>query len=117
MHTTVTCCIIVHYRLCSNIGVGISEECFIFEFASLTMGVARLIQPAMCTTLAVRHQLSSSSDKTQINISQIIWNTVLLTEAFDYPKSGIFEHYTQMYLSLSRDSIYTVCICDMRMRM
>ena len=30
-----------HYHLCSNLGVGIWEGCFIFDFASLPMKVAR----------------------------------------------------------------------------
>jgi len=32
-----------HYHLCSNLGVGISEACFIFDFASLPLEVYRAI--------------------------------------------------------------------------
>ena len=32
-----------HYHPCSNLGVGISEGCFIFHFASLPMELVRLI--------------------------------------------------------------------------
>jgi len=32
-----------HHYPCSNLGVGISEGCFIFDFASLTLKVARPI--------------------------------------------------------------------------
>jgi len=32
-----------HYHPCSNLGVGTSEGCFIFDFASLPLGVARSI--------------------------------------------------------------------------
>ena len=34
-----------HYRLSSNLGVGISEGCFIFEFASLPSEVDRPNEP------------------------------------------------------------------------
>jgi len=43
----------------SNLGVVISEGCFIFHFASLQLEVARPIQLPICTTVAVKHQLSS----------------------------------------------------------
>ena len=32
-----------HYHPCSNLGVGISEGCYIFDFASLSLEVARPI--------------------------------------------------------------------------
>jgi len=32
-----------HYHPCSNLGVGISEGCFVFDFASLPLEVARPI--------------------------------------------------------------------------
>jgi len=35
-------------HLSSNLGVGISEGCFIFDLASLPLEVARLIEPTMC---------------------------------------------------------------------
>ena len=39
----VTCWITDHYHPCSNIAVGISEGCFIFDFAPLHLEVARPI--------------------------------------------------------------------------
>ena len=39
----VACWTTDHYNPCSNLGVGISEGCFIFDFASLPLGVARPI--------------------------------------------------------------------------
>ena len=46
-------CVLDHSSLpsCSNLGVGISKECFIFDFA-------RSIQPTVCTKVAVKHQPS-----------------------------------------------------------
>ena len=38
-----------HHHPCQNLGVGISEECFIFDFAALALEVARPIQPTMRT--------------------------------------------------------------------
>ena len=46
----------------SNLGVSISEGCFIFHFASLLLEVARPIWPTMCTKVAVKHQSSLSKD-------------------------------------------------------
>ena len=40
---TVTCWITNHYHACSNLNVGIAEGCFIFDFASLPLEVARPI--------------------------------------------------------------------------
>jgi len=37
----VACSTTDHYHSCSNLGVGISEGCFISDFASLPLGVAR----------------------------------------------------------------------------
>ena len=39
----VVCWITDHYHPCSNLGLGKSEECFIFDFASLPLGIARPI--------------------------------------------------------------------------
>ena len=39
----VVCWTTDHCRPCSNLGVGISEDCFIFDFASLLVEVARPI--------------------------------------------------------------------------
>ena len=39
----VACWTTDHYHPCSNLGVGISEGCFIFDFASLPLKVARPI--------------------------------------------------------------------------
>ena len=39
----VACWTTDHYHLCSNLGLGISEGCSIFDFASLTLEVARPI--------------------------------------------------------------------------
>ena len=36
----VACWTTDHYHPCSNLGVGISEGCFVFEFASLPLEVA-----------------------------------------------------------------------------
>ena len=58
---TVACWITDHYHPCSNLGAAISERCFIFDFASLTLVVVRPIWPIMCTNVAVKHQSSCSS--------------------------------------------------------
>ena len=50
-----------HYHLSSNLGVGISESYFVFDFASLPQEVARPISPNMRTNVAVRHQSSSAT--------------------------------------------------------
>ena len=39
----VACWTTVHYHPCSDLGVGISEGCYIFDFASLPLEVARPI--------------------------------------------------------------------------
>jgi len=39
----VACCTTDYYHPCSNLGVGISEGCFIFDFASLRLEVVRPI--------------------------------------------------------------------------
>ena len=39
----VACWTTDHYHPCSNLGVGISEGCFVFDFASLPLEVARPI--------------------------------------------------------------------------
>ena len=56
----VACWTTDHYHMSSNLGVGISEGCFIFDFTSLPSEVARPIYPTMCTKVAVKHQSSSS---------------------------------------------------------
>ena len=43
-----------HYHPCSNLGMGISEGCFIFDFASLPLEVAWPILATMCTKVAVK---------------------------------------------------------------
>ena len=48
---TVACWVTDHYHPCSNLGVGISEGCFIFDFASLPLEVAR---PILSAYLAYR---------------------------------------------------------------
>ena len=53
---TVVCWIIDHYHPSLNLGVGISEGCFIFDFASLLLGVTRPICPTMWTKVAVKQQ-------------------------------------------------------------
>ena len=63
----VACWMTYHYYPGSNPSVGIFEGCFIIDFASLPLEVARPIQPTMCTKVAVKHQLSSSS------LSQKFW--------------------------------------------
>ena len=40
---TVACCTTDHYHPCSNLGVGLSEGCFIFDFDSLPLEVAQPI--------------------------------------------------------------------------
>ena len=42
-------------RLSSDLGVSMSEGCFIFDFAPLPFGVAGPIPPALCTKVAVKH--------------------------------------------------------------
>ena len=44
----------------SNLGMGISTGCFIFDFTSLPLEVAWPIYPTMCTKVAVKYQSSSS---------------------------------------------------------
>jgi len=39
----VACWTTDHYHPCSNLGVGISEGCFVFDFVSLLLQVARPI--------------------------------------------------------------------------
>ena len=46
--------------------MGISEGCFIFDFASLPLEVYRAIYPTICTKVAVKHQSSSSSSSLQL---------------------------------------------------
>jgi len=41
--SSVVCWITDYYHPCSNLGVGISEGCFIIDFASLPLEVARPI--------------------------------------------------------------------------
>ena len=53
-----------HYHSCQNLGVGISEGCFIFDSASLHLEVARPIQP---------HRVHKSGRKTSITITQILY--------------------------------------------
>jgi len=50
----------------TNLGVGISEGCFIFDFASLPLEVAWPFYPIMCLKVAVKHQ--SSSTRGPINL-------------------------------------------------
>ena len=52
----VACWTADHYHPCSNLGVGISESCFIFDFTSLPLEVARPIWPTVCTKVAIKHQ-------------------------------------------------------------
>jgi len=42
--------------LSSKLVVGMSEKCLIFDFASLPLELARLIEPTLCTNLAIYHQ-------------------------------------------------------------
>ena len=55
----VACWTTDHYHPCSNLGVRISEGCFIFDFASLPLEIARPIK--LATIVALKHQSSSSS--------------------------------------------------------
>jgi len=54
----VACWITDHHHPCLKLGMGISEGCFIFDFTSLPLEVARPIYPTMCTKVAVKHQSS-----------------------------------------------------------
>jgi len=67
----------------SNLGVGISKACFIFDFASLPLEVARPILPTVCTKVAIKHQSSSSS-------SFIKNNVVVETSGTDPPRANLF---------------------------
>ena len=49
-----------HYQPISNLGVGISERCFIFDFVSLPLEIARPILAYQVTKVAVKHQTSSN---------------------------------------------------------
>ena len=49
----VACWITDHYHPCSNLGVGMSEGHFIFDFTSLPLEVAQPIQPTLCTKVAI----------------------------------------------------------------
>ena len=53
-----------HYHPCLNLGMGISEGCFVFGFASLPLEVTR----PMWTVVAVKHQSSSSSNMPVISL-------------------------------------------------
>ena len=44
----VACWITGQYHPCSNLGVGKSEGCFVFDFASLPLEVARPVWPTLC---------------------------------------------------------------------
>jgi len=45
-----------HYHLSSNLGLGVSEWYFVFDFASLLLEVARPSNPTVCTKVATKHQ-------------------------------------------------------------
>jgi len=55
----IACWIRDHYHPCSNLGVGISEGCFILDFASLPLEVVRPIYPTICAKVAAKHRSSS----------------------------------------------------------
>jgi len=61
--------VIDHYHLSSNHGVGVSEVCFVFDFASLPVEVARPIYPIICTKLAVKNQSSSDVQSLLIGVT------------------------------------------------
>ena len=50
-----------YYHSNTNLGVGMSEGCFIFHFAILPLDVARHIYPTICTNMSAKHQSQSSS--------------------------------------------------------
>ena len=67
-------------RLNSNLGVAMSEGCFIFDFPSLPLEVGRPIKPTPCTKVAVKHQPSNHSDILYITeISRYRHVDILLT--------------------------------------
>jgi len=49
-------------HLSSNLGMDMSEGCFIFHFASFHLEVARTIYRIMCTEVPIKHQTSKLTD-------------------------------------------------------
>ena len=93
---------------CWNFGMGISNGCFIFDFDSLSLEVARPIQPTLCTNVPVKHQSSSMSERergvvcTRIQVLDII-----------YLDSNIgvgVSHCTPLPLVVARPICHIVCI-------
>ena len=70
----IVCWTTYHYHRRSNLGVGISVGCFIVDFASLPLQVARPIYPTMFTNVAV---------KTSIMIMMIASSKVTSLVAFN----------------------------------
>jgi len=63
-----------HYHLSLNLTMGISEGCFIFDFASLPLEVTQPIYPSMCTKVAIKHQSSFQRVKIMGNKSFLLTN-------------------------------------------
>ena len=68
----VVCWTTDHYHPCSNLGLDVSEGCFVFDFASLPLEVARPIYPTMCTKVAVKQFSSSSSITIMTSICHLV---------------------------------------------
>ena len=85
-----------HSHLSSNLGVCISEECFIFDFASLVLEVARPIQPTICTKVAVKHQSSSHLQKYGISFSDVVYIRPV-SDAINNVISFLFEIHPIVY--------------------
>jgi len=66
-----------HYYLSSNLGVGISEGCFISEFASLPKSIIS----SLYRKVAVKHQSSSSSSSSSCSNRTLLCQT--LSERYD----------------------------------
>ena len=89
-----------HYHPCSNLGVHLSEGCFIFDFVSLPLEVARPIQPTTCTEVSVKDQSSSSSSSSIvkchidiIGLINIIISTTSLSSLPSFPSSSNIQEY------------------------
>ena len=98
-----------HYHLSSNLGVGISEGCFIFDFASLPLDVVRPIQPTICTKVAVKHRSSSSSSEhgERIGVAGCVFIDPQPLFSFPIP---LFV-YTMPSLQIIVTLLKTFCVC------
>ena len=113
----VACWTTDHYHPCSNPGVGISEGCFVFDFASLPLEVAQPIQPTLCTKVAVKHQLSISLQKL-IYAVQIILQFRFLTGYDDGDKHiNIFYYIRICHISYNCEVTHIISLIPSNTRL